>query len=118
MGEIGHICSIMDDGSLYCWGYNAYGQLGKGTDCAQGSYIDSCNGNEGISSPIEVNLPVGRTAEAIATGYSHTCAILDDSSLWCWGDNDQGQLGVGNFSSGDWAFSPNMVPLPSDVIPR
>ena len=109
------VCSIMDDGSLYCWGSNTYGQLGIGTDCDSGSYLIGCNGASGISTPSPVNLPTGRTATAVATGGVHTCAILDDGSVWCWGSNTYGQLGIGNSSTGTWAFSPNPVSMPSGV---
>nr|AIF13439.1 RCC1 domain-containing protein [uncultured marine group II/III euryarchaeote KM3_62_D04] len=109
-----HICAIMDDGSLYCWGYNNYGQLGVGTYCQSGSYINGCNGNTGRSTPSQVQLPTGRTATAVSSGYYHTCAILDDGSVWCWGGNGQGELGVGNSSnSGNWRYSPNAVMMPS-----
>ena len=43
-----------------------------------------------------VNLGTGRTATAIAAGREHTCAILDNSSVKCWGYNDKGQLGIDN----------------------
>ncbi len=109
-----HFCSVMDDGSLYCWGNNDNGQLGLGHKCTSGSYIDGCNGNYGHSSPSHVSLPAGRTATAVSAGYWHTCAILDDGSVWCWGRNTDGELGVGNSSnSGDWRFSPNAVMMPS-----
>ena len=109
-----HICATMDDGSLYCWGYNHFGQVGKGTNCVNDNYINGCNGNNGISSPTNVPLPAGRTAEAVATGQTHTCAILDDGAVWCWGDNEYGKLGVGNSSnSGNWRYSPNPVMMPS-----
>ncbi|MDC0149823.1 hypothetical protein OAI65_02735, partial [Candidatus Poseidoniales archaeon] len=109
-----HFCSTMDDGSLYCWGNNDYGQLGLGHLCTPGSYINGCNGNYGHSSPSQVSLPAGRTATAVSTGYMHTCAILDDGSVWCWGGNGQGELGVGNASnSGLWRTSPNAVMMPS-----
>ena len=41
-----------------------------------------------------VNLGTGRTATAIATGYFHTCAELDNGDLKCWGYNNYGQLGI------------------------
>jgi alpha-tubulin suppressor-like RCC1 family protein len=55
-----------------------------------------------------VNLGVGRTAKAIALGYDHTCALLDDNTVKCWGNNDYGQLGYGDTTtrgktSGDMA---------------
>ena len=77
-----HSCAILGDGSIHCWGYNGYGQLGDGT-------------NTNLNTPVAVNLPAGRTATALALGWQHSCAILDDGSAMCWGDNDYGQLGDG-----------------------
>ena len=47
------------------------------------------------STPV-INLGAGRTALALAAGDAHTCAILDDYSVKCWGDGSQGRLGQGN----------------------
>lgn len=80
----GHVCAIRDDGQVVCWGYNGTGQLGDGTT------TDS-------SVPVLVSggAITGRTAVAIATGFNHTCAILDDGGVACWGFNFAGQLGNG-----------------------
>ena len=51
-----------------------------------------------------VDLGSGRSAKFIAAGGDHTCAILDDGSVKCWGRNDYGQLGYGdNQNRGDGA---------------
>ncbi|MDC0851427.1 S8 family serine peptidase, partial [Euryarchaeota archaeon] len=84
---ITHSCAILDDNSLKCWGYGRNGELGRG------SYSDS-------STPVLVSLPSSRTAVAVAAGQTHTCAILDNLSVQCWGDNRDGQLGIGFFGSG------------------
>jgi len=78
-----HTCVILDDGSVSCWGYDGYGQLGT----TSGS---STNYPQQTSS-----LGTGRTAVAISSGGDHTCAILDDGSVSCWGANNNGQLGDG-----------------------
>jgi len=80
-----HSCAIMDDLSLWCWGDNSYGQIGNG----------GSNGASDVTTPEEINLPGGRGAISITAGWHHTCAILDDNSGWCWGENDAGQLGDG-----------------------
>ncbi|MBM4360185.1 MAG: hypothetical protein FJ096_18930 [Deltaproteobacteria bacterium] len=86
-----HNCAILNDGSLKCWGGNADGQLGRGDSAARGN--DS--GEMGEFLP-PVNLGKGRTAVSLALGGAHTCALLDDSTVKCWGLNDAGQLGQGN----------------------
>ena len=43
-----------------------------------------------------INLGTGRTATAIDAGQEHTCALLDDASVKCWGYNNVGQLGIDN----------------------
>ena len=46
-----------------------------------------------------VDLGSGITARSISAGGSHTCAVLDNSSIKCWGLNDSGQLGLGDNST-------------------
>jgi alpha-tubulin suppressor-like RCC1 family protein len=80
-----HTCAILDDGSVSCWGYNEYGQLGDGTTTNRNTTTQTSS------------LGTDRTAVAITAGAHHTCAILDDGSVSCWGYNGygQGQLGDG-----------------------
>ena len=58
--------------------------------------------------PTKVLLPSGRTATAIEAGAYHTCAILDDNSINCWGQNNNGQIGDGTT---DYRDSPASVIL-------
>ena len=80
-----HTCAILDNGSVMCWGENGHGQLGNGG-----------TGDEHI--PVWVDLGTDRTAVAITAGYRHTCAILDNGSVSCWGQGIFGQLGNGGSS--------------------
>ena len=89
---LAHTCAILDDDSVRCWGLGSNGQLGY----AQTSGIS----NPGVRGPVD--LGTGRTARAITAGAAHTCAVLDDGSVRCWGLSDSGQLGYGNtISIGD-----------------
>ncbi|NMO16819.1 tandem-95 repeat protein [Pyxidicoccus fallax] len=89
-----HTCAILDNDTLKCWGLNAWGQLGLGDHENRGDRP----GNIGDwLSPVD--LGTGRTARGLAAGGAHTCAILDDGSVKCWGDNQYGQLGLGDTRS-------------------
>ncbi|MBI4083652.1 MAG: Ig-like domain-containing protein, partial [Candidatus Lambdaproteobacteria bacterium] len=84
-----HTCALLDDGSVKCWGTNEYGQLGLGDVARRGNQP----GQMGDTLP-SVDLGTGRTAVAIAAGGEHSCALLDNGSLKCWGNNGNGQLGL------------------------
>jgi alpha-tubulin suppressor-like RCC1 family protein len=77
-----HVCGIQTGGSLWCWGENTWGQVGNG------------------SSGSDVTTPtrVGSASDwvAVALGEDHTCGVRAGGSLWCWGANDLGQLGLGS----------------------
>ena len=80
-------CAILDDESVKCWGQNTDGQLGIGT-------------NVNTNTPTTIGtLGSGRTAISLATAFSAICALLDDGSVKCWGDDSQGQLGNGGSNS-------------------
>jgi alpha-tubulin suppressor-like RCC1 family protein len=86
-----HSCALLDNGTVKCWGYNSYGQLGQGDIVNRGDGV----GKMGDDLPA-VNLGAGRTATAIAAGDHHTCARLDNRTVKCWGRNTRGQLGQGD----------------------
>ncbi len=75
-----HTCAIRTDGSLWCWGSGTSGQLGDGR--SSGSAVD----------PARVGTDTDWTM--VAAGVASTCAIKSDGSLYCWGNNSDGQLGV------------------------
>ncbi len=86
-----HTCAILDDGAIKCWGGNGDGQLGLGDTAARGDGA----GEMGDALP-PIDLGPGRTAIALAAGGSHTCALLDDHAVKCWGSATSGQLGLGD----------------------
>jgi len=90
-----HSCAILDNGQVKCWGTNgANGELGLGDLLGRGA----APGQMGVALPA-VDLGPGRTAVGIAAGVSHTCAVLDNAQLKCWGFNLNGQLGYGDTTS-------------------
>ena len=89
-----HACALLDSGALKCWGENRDGGLGLGDTESRGDEPDEM----GDALP-EVDLGTGRSGVAIAAGGYHTCALLDNGALKCWGANDSSQLGLGDVES-------------------
>lgn len=87
----GHTCALLDDASVKCWGFNAYGQLGLGNTAHRGDGA----GEMGNSLPA-VSLGSGRTVKALAVAYYGNCALLDNATIKCWGSNTRAQLGLGD----------------------
>lgn len=95
----GHTCALLVGGSVKCWGLNISGQLGQGHNESLGLQADEMGDNLPA-----VDLGAGVKVVAITTGDSHTCALLDDQHIKCWGENWRGQLGLGDFDlRGDYA---------------
>ena len=95
-----HTCVILDNGELKCWGSDATGELGNG----------AIQGSQYSPSTTAIDLGSGRTAVAVDSGYHHTCAILDNGDLKCWGYDNGGQLGI--LSNGQQ----NLIAPPSTAI--
>lgn len=78
----GHTCGIRAPGTMWCWGRNSEDHLGQGS-----------------GAPIQIRRPVqvGREADwtAVSCSQEHSCGLRSDGSLWCWGNNEFGALGVG-----------------------
>ncbi len=87
-----HTCAMLDDDSVKCWGLSDNGRLGYGNTNDIGD--DETPDSIGV-----VNLGIGRTAKQVAAGGEHTCAVLDDDSLKCWGLGNNGRLGYGNINN-------------------
>src|SRR5438876_1878896 len=83
-----HTCALLADGTVRCWGENDFGQLGNGTS-------DPAPGTPTTFNPSPVTVSGIPTAVAISAGGWHTCALLRDGTVQCWGENTYGQLGNG-----------------------
>jgi alpha-tubulin suppressor-like RCC1 family protein len=89
-----HTCVILDDHTLKCFGYNSYGQLGLGDISTRGDQ----SGEMGDALPI-VSLGTGRTASAVALGDYHTCVLLDNAGVKCFGYGGNYRLGYSDTTS-------------------
>jgi alpha-tubulin suppressor-like RCC1 family protein len=83
-----HSCALLNDFTVKCWGYNDKGQLGRDNTTSVGDGVGTA-----MSSLTSINLGTNKTAIKISAGFSNSCAILNDGSAKCWGDNNFGQLG-------------------------
>jgi hypothetical protein len=80
-----HTCARLTSGAIRCWGSGAHGRLGYG-------HTQTIGDDETPAMAGDVAL--GGEAIDVAAGLRHTCALLDDGELRCWGDAGQGQLGL------------------------
>jgi len=78
---IAHTCAISSDGEAFCWGANGSGQLGDGTTIQRLIPTTVSGMSSGFKS--------------ISSGLDHTCALVTNGDLKCWGSNEEGQLGDG-----------------------
>lgn len=127
-----HSCALQTNGTVYCWGYGAFGSLGQGSSSSSSTAVQvsglsnvasisaggyhtcaavaggaaqcwgyNASGQLGNSSTTDSNTPVsvsglsGSYVVSVVTGQSHTCALLGNGNVTCWGDNTYGQLGDG-----------------------
>jgi alpha-tubulin suppressor-like RCC1 family protein len=89
-----HTCGIRRDRTLWCWGDNFAGELGIGSTTDQ-------------DLPQQVTSPARTGWASVTPGANSTCALRTSRTLWCWGDDSFGQLGIGSTMPQD---------LPSQVL--
>jgi len=77
-----HVCAVIGGNDVKCWGTNSSAQLGNGSAGGQRPHADMVNNLLG-------------NIKGVAAGASHSCALKNDGTVWCWGKNDSAQLGSG-----------------------
>jgi alpha-tubulin suppressor-like RCC1 family protein len=101
-----HSCALTTSRTVKCWGFNGWGSLGDGT------YTDR-------ATPVDVLREAGGLrldgVVSIAAGAVHTCALMVDGTVKCWGLNASGELGNGT-SGNDADPSAYDSPVPLDVL--
>jgi alpha-tubulin suppressor-like RCC1 family protein len=98
-----HACAIGADATLRCWGMGFWGALGYGNTERVGD--DETPGFAGA-------VDVGGLVTQVSLGWSHTCALLADGAVRCWGNSAEGQLGTLSGLIGD-----DEVPASVDAVP-
>jgi cysteine-rich repeat protein len=99
-----HTCALLEDGAFRCWGSNFSGELGLGTATHLGD-------DEAVLGADPVDLD-GEVIQFDCGGVN-TCVVLDDYRVRCWGNNNFGQLGLGNTDNvGD-----DELPIAAPVVP-
>ena len=135
-------CAVTTDGRGLCWGWNRYGSLGTSDSASSvlapslvtlpagerfrhieaGSYFTSCGLTEsgnvycwGESGPPgRLLLPTGSVVTQLSVGASQVCALTSERHLYCHGDWNSGELGVGNM---EYTHLPVRVQLPDSAVP-
>jgi len=108
-----HTCAVLNTGQLKCWGGNTSGELGLG-------HTNTIGDEPNEMPPPDV--PLGEKVKHVAVGGvgaggSHTCAVLENGAVRCWGQNQFGQLGLGHVKSiGDDELPTQNVPLEGRAV--
>lgn len=92
-----HTCALTTAGTVLCWGYNNYGQLGNNSTAENHAPVD-------VWTSSADSTPLGGVI-AISTGESHTCALTSGGGVECWGMGDYGQIGTSSTTSTPVAVS-------------
>ena len=90
-----HSCALTEEGKVKCWGYGAKGRLGNRSIVDSSDPVWVQNETEGIL----------RGVVQLSTGLDHSCALLENFIIKCWGNNDQGQLGVNDITPSERHFA-------------
>ncbi len=83
-----HACAVTRSGTVWCWGDDGHGELGRTTKDKCGVWKEPCGL---IPAPVEGI----EDATEVAAGWEFSCAIREEGTVWCWGNNHRGALGKG-----------------------
>ena len=106
----GHTCVLLDDGAVKCWGYNAVGQLGY-------DQTPDLSGSTSPRWPARSTSAPGERRPRSPPAMTHTCALLDNDTVKCWGFNKMGELGYGDTEhrgDGPGEMGDNLAPVSVD----
>ncbi len=99
--QFDYTCGVDANGGVWCWGANCFNQLGAD------SLLEQCGTPPMPCSTKPSAVRLTGAARDVAATFSHSCALTADGGVFCWGDNNNGQLGNGN--AGDRSIAPAPV---------
>lgn len=95
VGGINYACVLLENGQVFCRGWNVRGQLGILEGATEEERTKSRVTKHSRFARVKA---LGDDTRLIAAGLDHSCALKRDGSVWCWGQNDHGQMGKGDIS--------------------
>lgn len=91
----GYSCALIANGTIECWGEGESGQLGDGLARPSPAPVEV----SGITNAVAISAPDTRNFNAASDTGAHTCALTAAGTIYCWGENREGQLGDGTLES-------------------
>jgi len=83
-----HTCAVLRSGAVWCWGDNGYGELGRTTEDKCRKTKEPCGLQPGPVAGLS-------SVTQVAAGWEFSCALRENGTVWCWGNNQRGALGDG-----------------------
>ncbi len=97
-----HSCAVLENGHAKCWGDNEFGQLG--------------NGESGGLEETPVAVTESTNIAQIYAGWKHSCALDVEGQIWCWGNNEYGQLGDGGLEDSTVPVAVDTSDIAGDIV--
>jgi hypothetical protein len=105
-----HTCAVAEGGAAYCWGQDLYGALGDGPPVLPNPTAEDLI----LLAPTRV--AGGHTWRAVRAGAEATCGVTTEGRAYCWGNNQNGTLGVGTKGWFGGAFPRSIRWAPAAVV--
>ena len=107
-----HTCALRESGQITCWGWNESGQLGDGEIWESNDSFVPVK----VSATVTTEPPASDEPVDVSAGVRHSCMVWNSGKVSCWGDNNKGQLGDGEFGRDLYSSVPLEVSGIADAV--
>ena len=107
-----HTCALRESGEVTCWGWNEHGQLGNGEIWESNDSFEPVK----VSATVTTEPPASDEPVDVSAGVRHNCMVWISGKVSCWGDNNKGQLGDGEFGKDLYSSVPMEVENITDAV--